>query len=347
MKTDLNDRAEAIQQDPAQLEEGVPMTGTDGGVNASKQHQTGLIRDLIKPAFEIIRKRAEPAGQQEIMWPTWASELRDIYGNGLRPGLHVLVGNTGSGKTQLAVQYARDAVAAGHPTLFLALEADAGGTDVVARLVSLDPATRAMRLHWADLMRGRYKHGNEWMLLEPDRIDAAQQVAERMKDLPITISRPPEATADGIASSIREWAGTGYAGPARLVVVDYLQMVRGTLLNRREAIGVLSGELRRLAADHGLVILCISSTAREKYEQLTAGNTDSTKAPKLGTGDPEWLVGMGKETGEIEYDSDSVMVLCRNKASETTWVAVAKQRIGERSWANVPFVRGFWGSERI
>jgi hypothetical protein len=58
------------------------------------------------------------------------------------------------------------------------------------------------------------------------------------------------------------------------------------------------------------------------------------------------LVGMGKESGDVEYSADSVMVLCREawpdgepppKGGRHVHLAVAKLRAGQPSWCVLAF----------
>ena len=121
-----------------------------------------------------------------LPWP----EANDALGGGLWPGLHVLVGNTGSGKSQWSLQVALHAAQSRDvPVLYLGLEL--GQTDLVARLLGL-----ISRQRWSDLYLGtRYVR------------QSGSQFGDDFGDEPLTffIGREDQ----GHAGDVR----TGTAGP--------------------------------------------------------------------------------------------------------------------------------------
>jgi len=309
VKRDLNDRIEELRRDPEQLTREAPAW-------------TGRLGDYIDQAFTTFMARRENGAR--IPFPSDWEMLRKTYRGGFLPGLHILVGTTGSGKTQMALQMALAAARGGHSVGILALEADADYADLVARMSSLYTLEP-----WSDIYTGRRESGD---MLSPDELKAVKAAA--MEELPILPIFPlrmnPEAveaaSISQLACSFREQLAGDKERPA-LLVLDYLQRVKGRAGDDvRATIGNLSGTLRKLATEQNLAILALSSTARDKYAALTFDN-----------GKPlaESLVGSGKESGEIEYDADSVLVLAKegNKASgQRNLVAVAKQRAGRGGW---------------
>jgi hypothetical protein len=86
-------------------------------------------------------------------------------------------------------------------------------------------------------------------------------------------------------------------------------------------------------------VLVLSSTARANYAELV----------NKPDGDPADLVGLGKESGEIEYAADGVLVLARHADREekprTRVLVVAKNRHGplgrvELQWTGTAFHEG-------
>src|SRR5512146_2720472 len=103
---------------------------------------------LIDGALALLRARASGAARPiPLPW----GDLAEALGGGLWPGLHVLTGGTGTGKTQLALQAALVAATAGTPTLYVGLEL--GEPDLVARLLALRMAEidGAQAPKWSDL----------------------------------------------------------------------------------------------------------------------------------------------------------------------------------------------------
>jgi hypothetical protein len=111
-----------------------------------------------------------------------------------------------------------------------------------------------------------------------------------------------------------------------LVVVDFLQIIgderdeNGRSVELRERIGRAAYRFRDIAARLSASVVVVSSTARDKYGALAkvaeaaglAWDTDNRGRPvRRRVLMPDALVGLGKESGEIEYSADSVSVLAR------------------------------------
>jgi replicative DNA helicase len=92
---------------------------------------------------------------------------------------------------------------------------------------------------------------------------------------------------------------------------------------------------RTIARDLGAAVLVLSSTARANYAELV---NDPTK-------DPGDLVGLGKESGEIEYAADGVVVLARGDKPGARVLVVSKNRHGPLGrvalrWSGTAFAEG-------
>jgi hypothetical protein len=90
----------------------------------------------------------------------------------------------------------------------------------------------------------------------------------------------------------------------------------------------------------GAVVLVLTTTARANYADLV---NDPEK-------DPADLVGLGKESGEIEYAADGVLVLAKHKEDKDRRVLViAKHRHGptgrvELHWSGTTFTEAAEGA---
>lgn len=293
----------------------------------------------IGPALELYRRRY--AGEEKplpLPWPGLGSAL----GGGLWPGLHVLTGATGTGKTAAALQVGLSAARAGHPVLYVALELDRA--QIVARLCSLILGNRAdggIVAHWSAIYLGK---------VDPTIVAPA---LEELSRLPIHVEEAPLGgwSARNLAPRCRSLIDAHQGcGRAPVVIVDYLQLVgptdpTGRREELRERIGAAAGAGRQIARDHGAVVLMLSSVSREAARDLGKRSSEA----KLGDGDPSELVGLGKESGDIEYNADTVMALAtepRSPGASSTpvWIAVGKQRAGRPSWHLLRF-NGSWISE--
>lgn len=314
----------------------------DDNANAPRQE---AIADLVGEALETMRDRS--TGEERpipLPWP----KVADVLGGGLWPGLHVLVGNTGSGKSQWALQAAIHAAKEGTPVLYIGLEL--GTVDLVARcLAMLAPLAGGDRApKWSKLFLGQ----------DPELLKRmGQGPAELLRTLPIAfeIAGPFGWPADRLSAAVEDlrerWPDLASSPP--LVVLDYLQVVadvKGERLDLRERIGRAAYQGRAVARDHGAAVLLVSSTARDNYKILDGDGTPWTRAPST-------LVGMGKESGEIEFSADSVLALLaepwRDRDNDGqprpphdgthVHLAAAKVRAGGTRWIDLRFDGGsFW-----
>lgn len=124
-------------------------------------------------------------------------------------------------------------------------------------------------------------------------------------------------TPDRIRAACHGYRTQGFR--LRLVVVDYLQLIRCKAENRTREIGVISRELKQLAKDFRCPVLALSQLTR-----------DCEKRP-----DKRPILSDLRDSGDIEQDADVVMLLYREEYyfpdTERQGVAevnIAKQRNG-------------------
>jgi replicative DNA helicase len=259
---------------------------------------------------------ARTTGKELALETPWPGLDRLLGGTGLWPGMYVLVGSTGAGKSQWAVQIATHAARAGRRVLYLALELSR--RDLAARVFGTIAG-----VSWSSVLRGS---------LSEDALHHAIAKAEReVRSLPLhtECGTPYGYGIDTLVS--RSWALR-----PQLVVLDYLQLCGGRAGEEpRVAVARVSYAARAIARDLNAVVIVLSSTARANYAELV---NDPAK-------DPSDLVGLGKESGEIEYAADGVLVLAKGQANEDARkrvLVVAKNRYGltgrvDLSWSGVSF----------
>lgn len=258
-----------------------------------------------------------------LPWP----ELKDHFGGGLWPGLHVLCSGTGVGKTAMVLQVCKHAAAEDVPTAYVGLEMDDLQFDL--RVVG-DEA----HLRWSDLYTGQ---ANQEALARAAKT-ALELVDEELPLHPINRNPMswPASKVYALAAALRakypepppsETLNAGGPGSRPiLIVLDYLQIVGpeegddGSYksLDLRERIGRAAYALREVATAHNIAILVVASIARDKYglwpmvmNAELAWELDEHRIVNRRITVPDVLVGLGKESGEIEYGADSVSVLAR------------------------------------
>ena len=279
--------------------------------------QTPAIDAAVKQALERVYARAD--GNEKpvpVPWPTFAEQVN----GGLWPGVHVLTGGTGSGKSAFALEVALHAAAKGSPVAYVGLELDA--PQVALRVLAKAASTSQRRIYWSAANTGD---------AEPDEIKALEDVAEEVADLPMLIDG---ARFDGWpVSRLRplalELSGRfPDADGTPLVVLDFLQLVSAEpnagRQELRERIGQAAYTGHALAAELGAAVLLVSSVSRGNYSNVSGddmkqagfvldegrdgGRTHAAGRYLLA---PDHLVGLGKESGEIEYSATTVSVLAR------------------------------------
>jgi len=308
-----------------------------------------LAGDVFLTAAARLLARAN--GDEKPIPLPWPSVAK-VLGGGLWPGLHVLVGGTGTGKTQWALQTALGAAVQGFPVLYVGLEL--GELDITARLAALLDENRSV--HWSALFKGEIKPE------EMGRLLAAAH--DRLKPLPLRVEFADPYTGSWTAATLRDRAvalvnrnravlRTDEDKPKRpfLVVLDFLQIIGsppGDRSDIRERIQQASYAGRAIARELSAAVLLLSSTARANYDALVirgSGKEHTTTLEDV-EHDAAQFVGLGKESGEVEYSADTLLTLVREAVPKDApppphgkpiHLAVAKVRAGPTGYAELRF----------
>lgn len=289
----------------------------------------------------IVRAVRRHEGTEKPVSLPWPS-LDAHFGGGLWPGVHFLSSTTGIGKTQLALQIARHANRHGIPAAYVGLELEA--YQIGCRVLAGEA-----RVPWAHAYTGK---------LGAVYLERFKSAASGVGDPPFHpfFGEPqgwPASKLSGIGEQLRaEYPeADGPGSRPLLLVLDFLQIVGpevGERADLRERIARAAYECRALAARLNLVVLVVSSVARDKYailgkaqDELSYDLDDDGRPINRHLPNPDALVGLGKESGEIEYSGDSVSVVFR--AGPTTEhgtpmvFATAKGRASAATWSPLRF----------
>ena len=227
--------------------------------------------------------------------------------NGMRAGeVYIMAGRPGMGKTAMALQVAHNAAIdenAPGAVLFLSQEMEA--PELAERALALSGG-----IAYENIVSGR--------LCEEDwpRMTHGIQILNGgrlfIDDSPALTLRDVRAKAMGLKRK---------QGGLALVVIDYLQLMRGAGENRTQEIGAISRGLKRLAKDLKCPFLVLSQLSRKCEER-------QDKRPMLSD---------LRDSGDIEQDADCVMLLYRPVEYDPTFqpadlmeVNIAKKRNGKR-----------------
>jgi hypothetical protein len=272
------------------------------------------LSEYVPDAFDSFDRRAEGVERPiPVPWPDYAA----LIGGGYWPGVHVLCAGTGAGKTQFALQVARGAALNGIPTLYIGLEM--GPRDAVARVAAMLDA---------NIKPGRLQHG-QWArggaLSASDIASSRQAVMAELDQVPFFVQFNDAERWDyrqipDITAALRRSADVDAHAPV-FVVLDFLQIVSspdGAREDLRERIKNASYACRGSATANNAAVLLVSSISRDNHGELGKWAKGWPDDPVEVRGKKEedvryihatQFVGIGKESGEIEYSAETLTVL--------------------------------------
>ena len=291
----------------------------ESGDRGGKAKAGGPVRvgELLGPAVERLEARAYGLELPvPVPWPSVAVAL----GGGLWPGMHTLTSTTGAGKTQLCLQIALYAALAGTPVVYVGLELDR--EQLVARLLALlSRLNREGRpgdqLKWSKLFLGQAGRDVPRSL--------AARFGDELRGLPFWLELAPPhgwpyTRLEACAREVRQAHAVDGDKPM-LVVLDFLQLVASPSGREREDLRERVSRAayvgRAVSIAHNAAVLLVSSAARNNYDDLSS---------YTGARSPAEFVGLGKESGDIEYAADTVLALVGEKLAEGAPVPVAEHR---------------------
>jgi replicative DNA helicase len=298
------------------------------------------LADLFEPAIALAELRR--TGKERPV-PVPFRDYSEALCGGYFPGVHVTVAGTGAGKSAFQLQIALHSAKLGVPVLYVGLELSE--TQVALRTLGEEAG-----ITWSRLYTGRHS------VSELAQVEAA---IPALAGLPFYVEFN---TAQGWAPSnlvaraeqIRKLHPDG----PLFVVLDFLQLVGaeptafGGTPDVRERISRASYAAVHVANTFGAAVNLISSAARDKYGTLAgdAGAAGLSTTPMLGYVDPvrtirnpDALIGLGKESGEIEFAAETQTVLIKwpvllESGERAVLAALPKVRYAPPRW--VPF--SFW-----
>lgn len=285
-----------VAEDPKDLDLNTWATSTDtfraeltAAVTAAEPAGWEPMRTAADLFEDFLAKLRNQAGALAL--PTGFPSLdRLLAEGGWRPGVVLLGGVPGIGKSAFALQTAINVTAAGHPVLYVSVEQSQD--DLLGRMFC-SALEMPIHAYWnrsehyaAGVELKRPEYSLEHLYLEADPYIAGDD-------------------HQGTVGRIRSWAQriTDQTGAQPLVVVDYLQRMRppeaDRRLDERLRISQAGLGLRQLARDLEVPVLVVSSIGRANYEG----------EPSLG-----WFKG----SGDLEYDADAAIILKPTDAATMT-----------------------------
>jgi replicative DNA helicase len=280
--------------------------------------QIATLGELAAAYWDRIAEQRQAA-------PTGLGSLDTALGGGLQPKrLFVVLGGPGSGKTTLINQIAERVANGGRPVVYLTTE------DPMSTLLAKTIA-RLGRLDYGAVLQGRES--------ERAAIDGTlHELAERRSAERLLYIEGNGADLDELAAvAQRHFArfadeAQDGGGPG-VLVVDYLQRVaraqlkamRSGVRDLREAVTVLTEDLRDLARSLNCAVIAVASQSRASGY----GNANALSS--------------AKESGDIEYTADVLMSLAKDEQRqaplrhEARSLSLAKNRLGSQTTVDLDF----------
>ncbi|MEM9388349.1 MAG: DnaB-like helicase C-terminal domain-containing protein [Pseudomonadota bacterium] len=274
----------------------------------ARKRLEGLTRahraDRIKPLGDAALQAVVLATRGSQGISTGVSKF-DAGTGGLHPGdLTIMAARPRMGKTALGVQLGVHMATQGTPVLIVS--AEMSGIQLAQRAMAL----LDRRVNVASIRTGRgIDH------------EALRDAAGRLGTLPITIDDRPAPSIEDVETSVRE---AHQREGARVVILDYLQRVRGTVTEaKRLEIGEIAQRLKALARELDIAVLALAQVSRTIDTRPMNGN-EMGRMPGLSD---------LAESGTLEAEADVVSFLYRPSVygdydPGTAYLSVAKNRHG-------------------
>jgi replicative DNA helicase len=230
--------------------------------------------------------------------PTGFPDIDDrLLGGGLvRSGLYLLAARPSMGKTSLALDIAANIAKEKH------------SVHIVSREMPAESLFDRLHAAYAGIERWKLRAG-----IYAKDYNRLLETLEGVASLPITLDNASLSVSD-----IRRELKTAERRqrPVSVVVIDYLQMLKGRGRSRTEEVGSVSRDLKGLAMEFDIPVLALSQLSRDSSKQ--------NREPELSD---------LRDSGELEQDADAAFFLFGDQPEEgsrmySRWLKCAKQRDG-------------------
>lgn len=277
--------------------------------------------DQVDAAVARINSLIKNKGQM-VGVPTGFAQLDELMG-GLHPNeMIVIAGRPGTGKTSIALNIAERALFGSSPVPTLIFSLEMLAEQLHQRII----ASRA-RIDQHALSRG---------MLKKESIADINATAKELKNAPLWIDDTAGISILEMRAKARR-LNQQLGGKLGLVVVDYLQLLRGSDPNlpREQEVAEISRGMKAMSKELRAPVIVLA--------QLNRDSEKETRAPRASD---------LRESGSIEQDADAILLLSRQRksasddeaTSNSQWLIraeLAKQRNGPTGVATLLFNRNY------
>lgn len=288
-----------------------------GGDTVRKADEPDQVDAAVARINSLIKNKGQMMGV-----PTGFTQLDELMG-GLHPNeMIVIAGRPGTGKTSIALNIAERALFGVNPVPTLIFSLEMLAEQLHQRII----ASRA-RIDQHALSRG---------MLKKESIADINATAKELKNAPLWIDDTAGISILEMRAKARR-LNQQLGGKLGLVVVDYLQLLRGSDPNlpREQEVAEISRGMKAMSKELRAPVIVLA--------QLNRDSEKETRAPRASD---------LRESGSIEQDADAILLLSRQRksasddeaTSNSQWLIraeLAKQRNGPTGVATLLFNRNY------
>lgn len=283
-------------------------------------------KEILVPLIDEIEKRSR--GEEDPYIPTGLKDLDNII-LGLQPqALLVLAARPGMGKTAMALSIVSNVCTQDPDMTVLMFSLEMSSQELMSRLVSTRSGVNHSRLRDSrSLTQANWKD--------------IHSVQSGIQDSGLYIDDTPALTPENMHSRVFRMRTEASLRNSKLglVVVDYIQLMRapGYANNRVAEISDISRSLKEIARTFNVPVLALSQLNRQ---------VESRRPPIPNLSDL-------RESGSIEQDADTVMLLYRQdeyereKAEDAGTMGVTDIRIAKQRNGRTGNIQVFFDKDRV
>ena len=232
------------------------------------------IKKQLKILHDDIRRRMD--SENMVGLPTGFQSVDKFTGGWQETDFIVIGGASSMGKTSLGLAFCYNCAKVGIPSAVFSYEM--GDTQLLQRLVSLESEVNNRYI-----MKGA---------LESTELNRVDKAIGKLEGVNLFIDECKDSSLRYLLNKIRQYVITK---DVKFVLVDYLQLVKGSGTSREQEVAMVARELKNLAKELNITIVALSQLSRgvERRDGCRPSLSDL------------------RESGEIEQASDIVMLVYR------------------------------------
>jgi replicative DNA helicase len=232
------------------------------------------IKKQLKVLHDDIQRRM--ASDNMVGLPTGFQSVDKFTGGWQETDFIVIGGASSMGKTSLGLAFCYNCAKSGIPAAIFSYEM--GDTQLLQRLVSLESEVNNRYI-----MKGA---------LESNELNRVNKAIGKLEGVNLFVDECKDSSLRYLLNKIRQYVITK---DVKFVLIDYLQLVKGSGHSREQEVAMVARELKNLAKELNITIVALSQLSRGVDRRDGCRPTLSDL----------------RESGEIEQASDVVMLVYR------------------------------------